>query len=137
MNFKDSIKKGYVKKINPDLIRYKGLIKNANRAVQSAQNMEINNTTSNSVLRELYEGLREYCEAMGYKKGYKFLSHQSITFFLSDYLDEKSLSVKFDRYRKLRNSINYYGNEISIESVKEALIEIPELIKKIRQFSKE
>jgi hypothetical protein len=137
MNFSESIKKGYVKKINPDLIRSKSLIKNADKAIQSAQNMALNETTSNSVFRELYQGLREYCEALGYNKGFKFLSHQSITFFLSDYLNKKILSAKFDNYRKLRNGLNYYGNEISINTVKNALVEIPRIIEKIKQLFEE
>jgi hypothetical protein len=88
------------------------------------------------VLRELYEGLREYCEAIGYIKGYKFLDHESIGYFLRDVLNEPSLYMKFDRYRKLRNGINYYGEDIELETVKEAVAEIPPMIKKLERYSK-
>ena len=44
--------------------------------------------------------------------------------------------MKFDRYRRLRNGINYYGEDIDIETVKEAIIEIPKLIKELEKFSK-
>ena len=80
--------------------------------------------------------MREYCEAIGYSKGYKFLDHESIGYFLRDILKEQSVYVKFDRYRKLRNGINYYGEEIDIETVKEAIIEIPKLIKVLEKYSK-
>ena len=68
--------------------------------------------------------------------GYKFLDHESITYFLLDVLKERSLSMKFDRYRKLRNGINYYGEDIDIETVKEAIVEIPTMIKEVERHSK-
>jgi len=87
-----------------------------------------------TILRELYEGLRQFCEAIGYQKGYQFLDHESITFFLDDILKENSIATKFDRYRKLRNGINYYGNELLIETTKEALSEIPRIIGLLRKY---
>ncbi|MBI2140572.1 hypothetical protein HYU14_06630 [Candidatus Woesearchaeota archaeon] len=45
--------------------------------------------------------------------------------------------MKFDRYRKLRNGINYYGENIEIETVKEAVINIPQLVKELEKYSKE
>ena len=54
-----------------------------------------------------------------------------------DILKEQSTFMKFDRYRKLRNGINYYGEDIDIETVKEAIIEIPKLIKELEKFSKD
>ena len=88
-------------------------------------------------MREFYEGLREYCEAIGYLDGYKFLDHESIGFFIRDILKEQSLFKKFDRYRKLRNGINYYGEDIDIETLKEAITEIPEMIKELKKYSKD
>ena len=57
--------------------------------------------------------------------------------FLRDILKEQSVSMKFDRYRRLRNGINYYGEDIDIETVKEAIIEIPKLIKELEKFSED
>ena len=100
------------------------------------QSSTLTQNTSKTILREFYEGLREYCEAIGYLKGYKFLDHGSIGFFLRDILKEQSLFKKFDRYRKLRNGINYYGNDIDLETVKEAASEIPVLVKGLEKYSK-
>ena len=91
--------------------------------------------STKSILRELYEGLREYCEAIGYSKGYKFLDHESIGYFLRDILKDSSVYNKFNRYRKLRNGINYYWEDIDIETVKEALAEIPKLIKRLETYN--
>jgi hypothetical protein len=136
MNFKHNLKVKKIKKVFPDKIRASSLFKSSAQAIETARSIPLNNSTSKTILRELYEGLREYFEAEGYLKGYKFLDHESIGFFLRDILNNQHLFQKFDRYRKLRNGINYYGAEIDIETVKEALKEIPEVIKKIEKEGK-
>ncbi|MFT4261091.1 MAG: hypothetical protein ACMXX9_01515 [Candidatus Woesearchaeota archaeon] len=57
-------------------------------------------------------------------------------FFLRDILKETYLFNKFNRYRKIRNGINYYGEEIEKETVKQAIIEIPNLIEQLEKYSK-
>ncbi len=136
MNFENSLTEGKAKKVMPNKIRASSLFKSSIQAIETAKTIQRNPNTSKTVLRELYEGLREYCEAIGYLKGYKFLDHESITYFLRDVLKESSVSIKFDRYRKLRNGINYYGDDVDIETVKEAVIEIPNLIEKLEKYSK-
>lgn len=122
------------KQIPKDTIRAKSLIKASSQAIETANNIELKESTSKTILRELYEGLREYCEAIGYLKGYKFSDHISITCFLEEKLNEKKLAKLFDRYRKLRNGINYYGKEINLETVKNAKKEIPSIIQALNKF---
>jgi len=136
MNFENSLVEGKARKIISNKGRASSLFSSSIQAIETAKVIQLNTDTSKSILRELYEGLREYCEAIGYLKGYKFLDHESITYFLRDILKEQSVSIKFDRYRKLRNGINYYGEDIDIETVKEAIIEIPRLIKELEKYSK-
>ena len=137
MNFENSLANGKAKKVMPNKIRASSIFKSSIQAIKTAKIIQLNENTLKSIFRELYEGLREYCEAIGYLKGYKFLDHESIGYFLRDVIKEQSASKKFDRYRKLRNGINYYGEDIDIETVKEAIIEIPRLIKELAKFSKE
>jgi len=136
MNFENSLVNGKAKKVIPNKIRASSLFNSSIQAIETARVIQLNQNTLKSILRELYEGLREYCEAIGYLKGYKFLDHESIGYFLKDILKEPSVSAKFDRYRRLRNGINYYGEDIDIETVKEAIIEIPNLIKELEKYSK-
>lgn len=136
MSFENSLIEGKAKKVAPNRIRAFSLFKSSIQAIETAKVIRLNPGSSKSVLRELYEGLREYCEAIGYLKGYKFQDHESITYFLKDVLKEHSISAKFDRYRKLRNGINYYGEDIDIATVKEASEEIPAIIKELGKYSK-
>jgi len=125
-----------IKSVPIDLNRSKSLIKSSNQAIQTAKIINLNPITAKSIFRELYESLREFCEAIGYSKGYKFSSHFAITLFIKDILNEETISLKFDRYRKLRNKINYYGHEIDIETVKSALIEMPKIIIELKKYYK-
>ncbi len=124
-----------MKKIPTDNIRAKSLFKTSYQAVEAAKDIQVKEEKANSILRELYEGIHQYCEAIGYLKGYKFQSHEEITIFLRDILKEPIIADKFDRYRKLRNGINYYGESVSLETTKEALQEIPILIKKLDKYT--
>lgn len=136
MNFGYFLDIGKVKRVTPNRIRAASLFKSSSQAIETAKVIPLSVNTSKTVLRELYEGLREYCEAIGYLKGYKFLDHESMTYFILDILKEQSASNKFDRYRKLRNGINYYGEDIDLETVKEAAIEIPVIINILAKYPK-
>jgi hypothetical protein len=135
MSFENLIKESFVKKVPIDIVRAKSLIKSSEQALATAKIIPFKEETLKTIFRELYESLREYCEALGYIQGYKFLNHESITNFLDEVLEEKEISLKFDRYRKLRNGINYYGNTIEMQTVKDALIDIPLLINKLGKHS--
>lgn len=133
MRLEESITAGLVKRIPPNKIRAKSLFVSAEQAIATVRQIPLNRQTCKTILRELYEGLREVCEGVGYCLGFKFRDHESIAFFLLEVLGERSISKKFDRYRRLRNGINYYGNELDLETVREALVEIPLIIAKIRE----
>lgn len=136
MNFENSLIEGKAKKVMPNKIRASSFFKSSVQAIETAKTIKLNEISSKTILREVYEGLREYCEAIGYLNGYKFQDHESIGFFLRDILREESLFKKFDRYRRLRNGINYYGEDVDIETVKEAVIEIQKMIRELEKYHK-
>lgn len=136
MNFEFYLSNGKAKKVAANKIRASSLFKSSIQAIKTAKNIPLSPNTSKTILRELYEGLREYCEAIGYLKGYKFLDHESIGYFLRDILKEPLIYNRFDRYRKLRNGINYYGEDIEIETIKEAAAEIPKLVGELEKYSR-
>lgn len=133
MIFESLIKEGFVKKVPVDIIRAKSLIKSSEQALSTAKIIPFKEETLKTIFRELYESLRGYCEALGYIQGYKFLNHEAITHFLNEIFWEKEISIKFDRYRKLRNGINYYGNTIEIKTVKDAMMDIPSLMNGLKK----
>ncbi len=134
MQFEKSIKQGYAKRVLKDQLRAKSLINVAEDAlIASTKELQVKEHNYNSILRELYEALRQYCEAIGYMQGYKFESHEVITYYLKDVLNEGNISEKFERYRQLRNGLNYYGRGIAKETVERAIKEIPEMINELKK----
>ena len=133
MNFEDFTRRGVVRKATSDAGLAKSLITGSSNVLISIKELSLNDTNSTVLMRELYESLRQICEAISVYKGYKIYSHEAITSFLIDILDEKIIAESFDRYRKIRNSINYYGESISLEEVKKALIQIPNLIDTLKK----
>jgi hypothetical protein len=134
MNFEKAIALGDARKVPVDTIRAKSIIISSKQAIATAKAITLTKESSKSIFRELYEGLREYCDALGYMKGYKFQTHESITSFIKEILKEENIAGKFDRYRKLRNGINYYGENIGEETVKEAMNDIPRLIQQLTKY---
>jgi len=134
-NLEISIKNRKVRRVQINAIRAKSLIKSSEEAIKNAKEIILAEGKQKTILRELYEGLRQFCEAIGYLKGYQFLDHESITFFLDEILKEKIIAGKFDRYRKIRNGVNYYGNELLLETTKEALNEIPKMISELKKHT--
>ncbi|MCX6742587.1 MAG: hypothetical protein NTX24_05480 [Candidatus Pacearchaeota archaeon] len=78
-----------------------------------------------------YDILRNILEAMSSLEGYKIYSHEAFTELLK-LKNEGVIAQKFDRFRKIRNGINYYAKTISPEEAKENVSEIIELVKHLK-----
>jgi len=46
------------------------------------------------------------------------------------------MAAIFDRYRKLRNRLNYKGRPINKETIEESALEIPRIIKYLEKYRK-
>jgi len=128
MKFSDFIKQGQVRVASKDESLAKSLIQSAKKDAEFLGSLEINEQSSRKLMTNYYDVLRSILEAIAAIKGYKIYSHEAFAYFLEE-KNEKVLSIKFDRFRKIRNSINYYGENISIEETKENIEEIKSMIK--------
>lgn len=138
MIFKDFIEKGLVRVSFKDKALTKSLLKNAKEDLTFLDSLKVNKNSSRKLMSNYYDVLRGVLEAFSVIEGYKIYSHEAFTYFLKE-KKEDLLSIKFDRFRKIRNSINYYGKEISIEETKENIKEIKNMIeilikKYLREF---
>ena len=128
MEFKDFIKENKVKKMSLDKNLAKALLKTSINDLRFLDKLKINETSSRKLMSNYYDILRSILESIAAREGYKIYSHEAFTYYLNE-KNEKVLSLKFDRFRKIRNSINYYGKDISIEQTKENITEIKNMIK--------
>ncbi len=131
MNLNDFIEKGQVKKADKDISLAKSLVSTAENDLIFLKNSEINKYSARKIMTGYYDILRSILEAISILNGYKIYSHEAFTYFLKQ-INENLIANKFDRLRKIRNGINYYGKDISIEEVKENTKEIIKLITELK-----
>jgi len=128
MKFEDFIKNGNVRRSSKDESLVKSLIRNSKKDLKFLDKIKIDANSSRKLMANYYDVLRSILEAMVLLKKYKVYSHEAFTYFLKEN-GEEIISIKFDRFRKIRNSINYYGGDITMEDAKENILEIQKIIK--------
>ncbi len=131
MRFEDFIKNKQVKSVTKDPQLAKSIIEAAESDLKFMKSLEINELSARKIMGNYYDILRSFLEAIAILDGFKIYGHEAFTFFLK-YKNENLFADKFDRFRKIRNSINYYGKNIPIGEVKENSTEIIQLINKLK-----
>jgi len=127
VKLQDYIQRGQVKKSSPDISLSKSLVKTAKNDLEFLDSLRISPISARKIMSNYYDVLRSILEAISALDGYKIYSHEAFTYFLAE-KGENLISKKFDRFRKIRNQINYYGKDISVEEVKENIKEVKGLI---------
>ncbi len=127
MNLKDFIDKKQVRKATKDISLAKSLLSNAKSDLKFLERLEIDSISARKIMCNYYDVLRSILEAMASLDGYKVYSHEAFTYYLKE-KGENVAAEKFDRFRKIRNGINYYGKDISVKEAKENADHIKKLI---------
>ncbi len=132
MKFEEYIVRGDVRKGEIDSQKAAAMIKMSERSLATAAQIEMNDTTSSIVFTISYDALREILEAICLMQGYKVYSHEAYTAYL-EFLHEDKIAVQFDRLRKLRNRVNYYGNPVLTEVAKSAKEQCKQLCNELKE----
>lgn len=127
MKFEVFIKQKKVIQGAPDLQKSKSLVKMAKSNLEIVKQIPKTDNSASVILSQSYESLRQILEAIALTKGLKVYSHEAFTYFLLD-LGEVSISEHFDRLRKLRNGVNYYGSPVSLVIANSSLEKIEEIM---------
>ena len=133
MNFKDFMNDGKVRKATPDRFMAESIIKNTFEDLKFLEQTKLTELSKRKLVTNYYDSLRSLLEAISILKGYKIYSHEAFTYFLKDELHQNILSLKFDRFRKIRNGLNYYGKSIQLNEAKEIIEELNRVINEIKQ----
>ena len=128
MDWNECIKKRIAKSVKEDLNLIKSAKEIASIKIQSADSLLDGFYIGKVTL--LYDALREYLECLAIKNGYKIYNHECYTAFLREILGLSKEADIFDRLRKTRNSINYYGKMLTKEEADEVIKNLKFLIKR-------
>lgn len=126
-----------IKQMPIDTNLAKSLTDQALRRISYVENEPITEQNSDFVLEHYYEALRTLADALLALHGYKSYSHEaSIAYLTKDKDFSPMLLEGFDRLRRKRHGIHYYGQRVSIADAQEARelakIIIPKLKAKIQ-----
>ncbi len=100
-------------------------IETVTSAVKNEKNISIYAATA-------YDALRELIGSIALRKEFKILNHLCLVAFIDEILNDEESAREFDRYRKIRNNIDYYGRKIDYISGAEIIKKIVKLYEKIR-----
>jgi len=134
MDFEECIKKRIAKEVSKDEELINSLLKTSKNKLDSEMKLELDDITSVSKISLLYDSSRELLEALALKNGFKIYNHECYTYFLKEILNKGMISEEFDDLRKIRNSINYYGKDISIQEAEDVLERMEYLRNKILEL---
>jgi len=127
MDWKICLNKQFAKAIKIDTSLITSLLRTSANKLKTQELLVMNEHTAVSKVSLTYDALRELLEALAITKGYKIYNHECYTAFLKEILKESTLGDTFDTYRKLRNNLNYYGKEITLEEAEKSIKDMKEL----------
>lgn len=127
MNFKFFIEKGQAKKSFADKNLVNSLVEQTKKDLKFFEDIKINELSSRKLVSNYYDFLRTILEAVSLTDSYKIYGHEVFTYYLIE-KNEHELSRQFERFRKIRNGINYYGSLVSVKGAEEIIKEIKKMI---------
>ena len=131
MDFRECLKKRIAKEVKEDPEFIDSLKKTSQNKLDSESKLELSEITAGSKISLLYDSLRELLEALAIAKGYKIYNHECYACFLKEIVNESAKGDEFDELRKIRNGINYYAKDISLEEANDVLKRIKDLRREI------
>ncbi|MBI5392688.1 hypothetical protein HZA96_02355 [Candidatus Woesearchaeota archaeon] len=131
MDWKECINKRIVKDVKEDKNLILSTREIAEMKIQSAEALADKYYIGKITL--LYDALRESLEALALEKGYKIYNHECYTSFLKEVLHLSYEADLFDKLRKIRNGINYYGKKASESEAKQIILDLHLLIRKFKK----
>ena len=106
----------------PDIKKAESLVNSSLEDMKYTMTLKINNKSSNTIIRNVYECFRMLGEALLAKKGIESRDHimpinELISFKINTI---RPLNI-LDNLRKLRRNVNYYGYKSTSEDAKQAI----------------
>lgn len=127
MKFEDFVRQGMVKRKKVDRNLIKSIVETSESDLVFLERNKIDVVSARKMVAGYYDVLRELLEAFAALKGYRIYSHEAFVYFLGEN-GENAVSEKFDRFRLIRNRINYYGKSVSCDEAEEYCLEIKKMI---------
>jgi len=105
-----------------DIEKIKSMIKSAEINAQVVKKIRIDENTATLIFREIYESIRQLGDAKWWILGYEPLNHEVSMEVLREFeIKDKIKLNSLERFKKIRNDINYMGFRATIFQAEEIL----------------
>ena len=134
LKFSVYLRDGSVKKVSPDIIEAKGLLKTGTEDFETIKtNFQLSESTSSMLFKNIYDAVRSVLQAFLSKQGYEPYSHEAIIAFnLESGNITNAEAVKLDKFRQLRNDVSYRAARATLSEAKEIQSLAEKLIKNLK-----
>lgn len=119
--------KNEVQKKEPDMELARSLIKDMNERIEKSLLLDFE-MFSKIIFENVYDALRDFCDALLACDGFKSYSHQASIAYLQKKGFDISIIEEFDQIMYKRNGSKYYGRKIGKSDARQ-IIEFYNLIK--------
>ncbi|MBI3037156.1 HEPN domain-containing protein [Candidatus Woesearchaeota archaeon] len=129
------VSKAEVRKQSPDRNLATATFKDSEERLMLAKSLQ-SIAKAKYVLENAYEAMREAADSVLYNEGFKSFSHEaSIAYLLKKGFGDSDIA-QFDRFRRIRNGIKYYGGDCEKPDAEEAIKLAEKIIAKIKEILK-
>ena len=118
-------------RVSPNVERAVGLLKASERTLKFAKENKLSRDNAGVLFVNYYDSLIELLHSLAWREGLKILDHKSFEGFIEERFGV-DCAYDFERSRKIRNSAIYYGKDLDMGTVREAIRIVEKLIEKIK-----
>ena len=116
------LKTRIIKYRQKDTEKIKSMINSAEINARVTKTIKINEDTATLIFREIYESIRQIGDAKWGLLGYELTNHEISLEALKEFdINDKVKLNSLDRFKKIRNDINYRGFRATISQAEEIL----------------
>lgn len=131
MDWQECLQKRIVKDVKEDRNLIASTREIADIKIRSAEVLP--KEFSISKISLLYDALRETLESVALENGFKIYNHECYSAFLKEILHLPTEADLFDKLRKIRNGINYYGKNVQEEEAESIIRDLKQLIVRFKK----
>ena len=123
-----------VKKQGPDFAEADSLMKQASARLADVLTLPLTEKNASFRFEAAYESVREALQAFMALDGFKPYSHEAIVAYaLETKICNEREAMALDRYREMRNDINYRGQNVTLEDAKAIILFAKEILSKLKK----
>lgn len=128
-HFQEFISSGKVQKRNIEPAEARSLFSQAQERLADLKTLPLHDKNASFRFEDAYEVLREALQAFLALEGYKPYSHEAVFCFAFErHLISEAEYYKLDRFREIRNDINYRGKLVTVNDTQELLHSVEKLL---------